>query len=49
MNPLFGESVDTFASWMLVPSNPNQGDVLVHGEDENFDFKGFRVLPWFLH
>ncbi|MXX10268.1 MAG: ATP-binding protein [Nitrospira sp. SB0677_bin_15] len=44
-----GDAVDTLAWWTSIPSNPNQGGVLVHGGEENFDFKGFRVLPWFLH
>lgn len=44
-----GDAVDTLAWWTSIPSNPNQGGVLVHGGDESFDFKGFRVLPWFLH
>lgn len=44
-----GDAVDTLAWWTSIPSNPNQGGVLVHGGEESFDFKGFRVLPWFLH
>lgn len=43
------DAVDALAWWTSIPSNPNRGGVLVHGGDENFDFKGFRVLPWFLH
>ncbi|MCY3956084.1 MAG: ATP-binding protein [Nitrospira sp.] len=43
-----GDAVDTLAWWTSIPSNPNQGGVLVHGGEESFDFKGFRVLPWFL-
>ena len=43
-----GDAVDTLAWWTSIPSNPNQGGVLVHGGDESFNFKGFRVLPWFL-
>ncbi len=42
------DAVDTLAWWTSIPSNPNQGGVLVHGGAESFDFKGFRVLPWFL-
>ncbi|MDE0503103.1 MAG: ATP-binding protein [Candidatus Poribacteria bacterium] len=44
-----GDAVDKLAWWTSIPSNPNQGGVLVHGGEESFDFKGFRVLPWFLH
>ena len=43
-----GDAVDTLAWWTSIPSNPNRGGVLVHGGEESFDFKGFRVLPWFL-
>ena len=43
-----GDAVDTLAWWTAIPSNPNRGGVLVHGGAESFDFKGFRVLPWFL-
>lgn len=42
------DAVDTLAWWTSIPSNPNRGGVLVHGGEESFDFKGFRVLPWFL-
>ncbi len=44
-----GDAVDSLFWWTSIPSNPNQGGVLVHGGDESFDFKGSRVLPWFLH
>ncbi len=43
------DAVDTLAWWTSIPSNPNRGGVLVHGGAESFEFKGFRVLPWFLH
>ena len=43
-----GDAVDTLAWWTSLSSNPNRGGVLVHGGVESFDFKGFRVLPWFL-
>jgi hypothetical protein len=43
------DAVDTLAWWTSIPSNPNRGGVLVHGGLESFEFKGFRVLPWFLH
>ena len=42
------DAVDTLTWWTSIPSNPNRGGVLVHGGEESFDFKGFRVLPWFL-
>ena len=42
------DAVDTLVWWTSIPSNPNRGGVLVHGGEESFDFKGFRVLPWFL-
>ena len=42
------DAVDTLAWWTSIPSNPNRGGVLVHGGEGCFDFKGFRVLPWFL-
>ena len=42
------DAVNTLAWWTAIPSNPNRGGVLVHGGTESFDFKGFRVLPWFL-
>ncbi|MDE0213341.1 MAG: DUF4143 domain-containing protein [Deltaproteobacteria bacterium] len=42
------DAVDTLAWWTSIASNPNQGGILVHGGEESFDFKGFRVLPWFL-
>ena len=34
--------------WTSLPANPNRGGVLVHGGDRCFDFKGVRVLPWFI-
>ena len=34
--------------WTSIPGNPNRGGVLVHGGTESFDFKGIRVLPWYL-
>ncbi len=34
--------------WTAIPGNPNRGGVLVYGGDENFTFKGVRVLPWYL-
>ena len=43
-----GDAVDPLTWWTSIPSNPNEGGVLVHGGNETFDFKGFRVLPWFL-
>ena len=43
-----GDAVDPLAWWTSLPSNPNRGGVLVHGGGESFEFKGFRVLPWFL-
>jgi len=43
-----GDAVDTLAWWTSIPDNPNRGGVLVHGGVESFDYKGFRVLPWFL-
>lgn len=43
------DAVDTLAWWTSIPCNPNRGGVLVHGGAESFEFKGFRVLPWFLH
>ena len=39
---------DTINWWTSLPGNPNRGGVLVHGGDRTFDFKGVRVLPWFL-
>ena len=39
---------DTIHWWTSLPGNPNRGGVLVHGGDQTFDFKGIRVLPWFL-
>ena len=34
--------------WASIPGNPNRGGILVHGGTDSFDFKGVRVLPWFL-
>ncbi len=42
------DAVDTLAWWTALPGNPNRGGVLVHGGTERFEFRGFRVLPWFL-
>jgi predicted AAA+ superfamily ATPase len=42
------DAVGTLAWWTSIPANPNRGGVLVHGGTESFEFKGFRVLPWFL-
>ena len=42
------DAVDTLAWWTGIPDNPNRDGVLVHGGTGSFDFKGFRVLPWFL-
>ena len=39
---------DTIHWWTSLPENPNQGGVIVHGGDRSFDFKGVRVLPWFI-
>ena len=42
------DAVDALVWWRSIPSNPNGGGILVHGGAESFDFKGCRVLPWFL-
>ena len=42
------DAVDTLAWWTALPSNPSRGGVLVHGGAERFEFRGFRVLPWYL-
>ena len=42
------DAVDTLVWWTSIPGNPNRGGVLVHGGTAKFDFKGVRVLPWFL-
>jgi len=42
------DAMDTLAWWTDIPDNPNRAGVLVHGGTRSFDFKGFRVLPWFL-
>ena len=42
------DAVDGIAWWTSIQGNPNRGGVLVHGGTERFDFKGVRVLPWFL-
>ena len=39
---------DTINWWTSLPGNANRGGVLVHGGDRSFDFRGVRVLPWFL-
>ena len=39
---------DTINWWTSLPGNPNKGGVLVYGGDRSFDFKGVRVLPWFI-
>ena len=39
---------DTINWWTSLPGNPNRGGVLVYGGDRCFDFKGVRVLPWFI-
>jgi len=39
---------DTIHWWTSLPGNPNRGGVIVHGGDRTFDFKGVRVLPWFI-
>jgi hypothetical protein len=42
------DAMDTLAWWTEIPDNPNHSGVLVHGGTRSVDFKGFRVLPWFL-
>lgn len=42
------DAADGLLWWTSIPGNPNRGGVLVHGGTERFDFKGVRVLPWFL-
>ena len=42
------DAVDTLAWWTALPGNPNRGGALVHGGNERFEFRGFRVLPWYL-
>ena len=39
---------DTINWWTSLPANPNRGGVLVQGGDRSFDFKGVRILPWYL-
>ena len=39
---------DTINWWTSLPENPNRGGAIVHGGDRSFDFKGIRVLPWFI-
>ena len=34
--------------WTGLKGNPNKAGVLVHGGNDSFEMKGFRVLPWFL-
>ena len=43
------DAVDGVLWWTSISGNPNRGGVLVHGGTDRFDFKGIRVLPWFLH
>ena len=43
------DAVDGLLWWTSISGNPNRGGVLVHGGTDRFDFKGIRVLPWFLH
>ena len=42
------DAVDGLVWWTSISGNPNRGGVLVHGGSERFEFKGVRVLPWFL-
>ena len=42
------DAVGGLVWWSSLPGNPNHGGILVHGGTDSFDFKGFRVLPWFL-
>ena len=42
------DAVDGLVWWTSIAGNPNRGGVLVHGGTERFEFKGVRVLPWFL-
>ena len=42
------DAVDGLVWWTSIPGNPNRGGVLVHGGTDSYDFKGIRVLPWFL-
>ncbi len=42
------DAVDALVWRTSIPGNPNRGGVLVHGGTDTFDFKGVRVLPWFL-
>ena len=39
---------DTINWWTALPGNPNREGSPVHGGDRSFDFKGVRVLPWFV-
>ena len=39
---------DTINWWTSLPGNPNRGGRARHGGDRTFDFKGVRVLPWFM-
>ncbi len=39
---------DTIHWWTSLPGNPNRGGVLIHGGQRTFDFRGVRVLPWFI-
>lgn len=42
------DAISSLRWWTSIPSNPNEGGVLVHGGTEDFDLGGFRILPWFL-
>ena len=42
------DAISSLQWWTSIPSNPNQGGVLVHGGTEDFDLGGVRILPWFL-
>ena len=42
------DAISALHWWTSIPSNPNQGGVLVHGGTEDFDLGGVRILPWFL-
>ena len=42
------DALRTLAWWTSIPSNPNQGGVLVYGGNERFALGEYQVLPWFL-
>ena len=42
------DALRTLARWTSIPSNPNQGCVLVYGGNERFALGEYQVLPWFL-